>query len=294
MAVGIENLNAIIGTPADMSVNIFDLIVPPYEWTQIFKSPSKKDIRKMALSIETYGLLHRVTLWDNGHNKFIILGGLTRIAAFHYLYDSTNNDKWQFIPAAVYAHDQIDMLDAKRIFIISNTDQRRTSTRDTINAYYHLIKLEKQKAFYGSGIFARDAAAKLANVPSATFSMYLKLMNLIPQLVDEIDNKNIALSSAFHLAFLPKDLQYYIFQKKYHVHLIRRISQKIRHSAKSYSDIDNIIAHKDDEEENISKLSFYVDNKNKLKILNILRNALSLSDLPDNIKSDLLSSFDKC
>jgi len=183
--MALETLQAEVGSPTDMNVSLFDLILPPYEWSQIFKTASDKDVQKMALSIKTYGLLHRITVWDNGQGKFIILGGLTRYAAFRFLYHSTNDEKWAYIPASVFGNDQIDRLDAKRIFLISNTDQRRSSIREIINAYYHLLKIEKQRAYYGSGIFARDAAAKEAQVAPSKFSMYLKLKNLIPELKEK-------------------------------------------------------------------------------------------------------------
>jgi len=67
--MALENLQTAVGSPADMLIPLKDLILPPYDWTQIFKTASDKDVQKMALSIKTYGLLHRITVWDNGHGK---------------------------------------------------------------------------------------------------------------------------------------------------------------------------------------------------------------------------------
>ena len=84
--MALDTLQKAVGSPTDMDVSLFDLILPPYEWSQIFKPASHQDIQKMALSIKTYGLLHRLTVWEREGGKYLILGGLTRYAAIRELY----------------------------------------------------------------------------------------------------------------------------------------------------------------------------------------------------------------
>ena len=305
MENNLDALNSIVGVPIEREVPLASLIPPPSDWSDIFKKADEKDIKKMAASIYEYGLLHRVTLWQNANDKYIILGGSTRTAAYRFLYNTTKDKKWSAIPAKVYAADQIDKIDAKRIFIVSNTDQRQMSTQNIAQAYYNLIKLEKQRAFYGSGIFSRDAAAKQANVSPTTFNNYLKLIKLITPLLEEIDSGNLQMMTAYELAFLPEDLQKYIFDCKYHKNLKRKLAKKIRQNAKTAADIDRIVAE-GDTSQNIFKyqieteqalpadceiLPLFVSKENKSEIFQQLRQAVSDSNFSDDVKNNLLKTI---
>ena len=298
----LDSLNSVVGLPIEKEVELNNLIFPPSEWIEIFKKASEPDIKKMAASIYQYGLFHRITLWERGDDKYMILGGATRYTAYRYLYKITAEEKWSKIPAKIYTRKQIDEIDAKRIFIISNTDQRQMSTRNIANAYYNLLKLEKEKSFYGSGIFSRDAAAKQANVSPATFNNYLKLLELIPELLDEIDSENLQMMAAYEIAFLPEDLQKYIFDKKYYLNLKRKTAKKIRTNAKTPDDIDNIIAgekvapslfkynveFKEKLPADCEILPLVVNKDDKVEIINLLYQAVSSSNFSDEVKNKLL------
>ena len=302
----LSELNSVVGVPVEREIPLSSLIPPPSDWADIFKKADKKDIEKMAASIYRYGLLHRITLWENANEKYMILGGSTRAAAFRFLYSTTKDEKWAKIPAKVYAPNQIDKIDAKRIFIVSNTDQRQMTTKNIAQAYYSLIKLEKERAFYGSGIFSRDAAAKQANVSPTTFTNYLKLIKLISPLLEEIDKGTLPMTVAYELAFLPDDLQQYIFDCEYFHDLKRRTAKKIRRSAKTPADIDEILSESDSTQ-NIFKyqiempqklpadceiLPLFVSKENKSEILQQLRQAVNDSNFSDDVKNNLLKTFD--
>ena len=305
MENNLDALNAVIGEPVEMEIPLTSLIPPPSDWSDIFKKADRKDIEKMAASIYKYGLLHRITLWQNVHEKYIILGGSTRAAAYRFLYNTTKDEKWATIPAKVYAPKQIDRIDAKRIFIVSNTDQRQMTTQNIAQAYYNLIKLEKQRAFYGSGIFSRDAAAKQANVSPTTFNNYLKLIKLITPLLDEIDAGNLPMMVAYELAFLPDDLQQYIFDRGYFHNLKRRTAKKIRQEAKTPAEIDEILGEADSTNifryqiempqklpDDCEILPLFVSKENKSKIIKQLRQAVNDSNFSADVKNNLLKTFD--
>ena len=235
----------------------------------------------------------------------MVLGGSTRAAAYRFLYNTTKDKKWAEIPAQVYAADQIDRIDAKRIFIVSNTDQRQMTTHNVAQAYYNLIKLEKQRAFYGSGIFSRDAAAKQANVSPTTFNNYLKLIKLITPLLEEIDNGNLPMTVAYELAFLPDDFQQYVFDRKYYLKLKRKTAKKMRQEAKTFSDIDEIMGSPDSPQnifkyqveihqelpENCEILPLLVSKENKSEIIRQLSQAVSNSNFSDDVKNNLLKTI---
>ena len=301
----LDALNSIVGTPIEMEVPLTSLIPPPSDWSDIFKKADTKDIQKMAASIYKYGLFHRITLWQHMNGKYMILGGSTRAAAYNFLYNTTKDEKWAEIPAQVYAANQIDRIDAKRIFIVSNTDQRQMTTHNIAQAYYNLIKLEKQRAFYGSGIFSRDAAAKQANVSPTTFNNYLKLIKLIAPLLDEIDNGNLPMTVAYELAFLPDDFQQYVFDRKYYKKLKRKTAKKMRQEAKTFSDIDEIMGSPDSPQnifkyqveihqelpENCEILPLLVSKENKSEIIQQLSQAVSDSNFSDDVKNNLLKTI---
>lgn len=303
--ISLSSLNSVIGLPVESNIELKNLVNPPKDWINIFSKATESDIQKMAASIYQYGLLHRVTLWQQEENRFVILGGMTRVAAFNYLYEITANKKWSSIPAKIYSANQLDEIDAKRIFIVSNTDQRQMSTKNISFAYYNLIKLEKQRSFYGSGIFSRDAAAKQANVSPTTFNNYLKLIELYPPLVDEIDAGNLQMMSAYEIAFLEKNLQKYIYDKKYFVGLNRKTAKILKEKATTVEDVEKIIDESKKTETTfkyqiISKekltsdneiLPIFVNKNYKAEILKIFEDAISKSDLPQEIKVDLLKNF---
>lgn len=304
MENNLDALNSIVGEPVEQDIPLSSLIPPPSDWSDIFKKADKKDVEKMAASIYKYGLLHRITLWENVNEKYMILGGSTRAAAFRFLYNKTHDEKWLNIPAKVYEPNQIDRIDAKRIFIVSNTDQRQMSTQNIAQAYYNLIKLEKQRAFYGSGIFSRDAAAKQANVSPTTFNNYLKLINLITPLLDAIDEGTLQMMTGYELAFLSEDLQQYIFDREYFHKLKRRTAKKIRQSAKTPADIDEIINDNSAQTvfryqvemnqklpENCEILPLFVSKENKSEIIQQLRQAVNESQFSDEVKNNLLKTF---
>ena len=301
--ISLSALNSVVGLPVESDIELEKLIEPPKEWTDIFTKASELDIQKMAASIYQYGLLHRITVWQQDNEKFIILGGMTRTAAFRYLYKFTLDKKWSSIPAKIYSENQLDEIDAKRIFIVSNTDQRQMSTKNISFAYYNLIKLEKERAFYGSGIYSRDAAAKQANVSPTTFNNYLKLVDLYPPLLEEIDKENFQITAAYEISFLNQELQKYIYDKKYYLTLKRKIARIIKEHAVTVEDIDGIINEQNTSAEKF-KYSVMISNKlpedceifplivskeHKQDILKILKKSIKKSTLPNEIKKILLT-----
>ena len=303
--VSLSSLDSVIGAPDERQINLDNLSSPPEDWIKIFSTASNADIQKMAASIYQYGLLHRITVWQRSDDNFMILGGMTRTAAFKYLYEVTGDKKWSVIPAKVYSANQLDEIDAKRIFIVSNTDARKMTAKNISFAYYNLIKLEKQRAFYGSGIFSRDAAAKQANVSPTTFNNYLKLVELYPPLLEEIDNNNFQMMAAYEVAFLDQDLQKYICDKKYYLDLNRKTAKILKTQAKNFSDIDRIISEQSNAEsvfkyqvvtadklpDDCEILPVFVNKNRRTDILKIFTDAINSSELSKEVKDILFKSL---
>ena len=201
-----ENIDEVVGQAYDKDIETSLLIKARPEW-DLFPAPSRDTVYRMAASIDQYGLLHRITVWEQPDGKYMILGGHTRYEAFKWLADNTHKPEYDSIPARVYRADQLTEDDAHRIFLVSNTDQRTLSASVITNAYMDLLKLEKEHSFYGSGVYSRVAAAKQADVSESTFNLYLSFRKLIPELRQALDSKDIAIWPAYSLSKLSEELQ---------------------------------------------------------------------------------------
>lgn len=205
-----NNIDEVVGQAYDKDIETSLLIKAKPEW-DLFPAASRDTVYRMAASIDQYGLLHRITVWEQSDGRYMILGGHTRFEAFKWLADNTHKPEYDKIPARVYRADQLTEDDAHRIFLVSNTDQRSLSTSVVTNAYMDLLKLEQEHAFYGSGVYSRTAAAKQADVSESTFALYLSFRKLIPELKQALDNKDLALWPAYSLTRLSEDLQRHFF-----------------------------------------------------------------------------------
>lgn len=220
-------IDEIVGEPFEDDIPVNMLYPVPKEWN-CFPTALEDDVLTMCASISKYGLFHRITLWQTDTNKYMILGGNTRTTCFRKLFEATEEKKWLKIPALIYKKEQLTEIDANRIFLVSNTDQRKMSTQIISTAYCDLMKLEKKNSFYGSGIFSRDAAAKQAKTSSTSFSRYLHLSNLIQPLMDEIDKNNITIVAAYELSFLPQPVQTYIYEHGLYIDMSTQAARELK------------------------------------------------------------------
>ena len=302
----LEPLKQIVGDMSELDIPREHIIMPYPEWAQRFPAATADDIKKMAASIYRYGLLHRITVWEKDEGKYMILGGSTRTAAFDYLFEVTGDGKYKTIPCKVYQRNQIDEIDAHRIFLISNTDQRLMSLRTVTGAYYDLISLEKQKSFYGSGIYSRDAAAKQANVSPTTFTRYLSIgQKLYPPLFDEANEGHITVKVAYYLSRMPEDMQKSIYEEGLYKNISTSIAKRLQSEAKSMDDIRYILQetksaikyYKYAIESKVAKpkdkdvIPIFIDRNNRQEIIEQLAALIRSSNLDENVKNDILATI---
>lgn len=298
----VDQLNKVVGEPTEMDVQLQLLKKVPEEWN-CFPTATTDDIIKMCASIEKYGLLHRITLWEQD-GGYIILGGNTRAACYSYLYSQTKDEKYSAIPALVYNNAQLTEIDAHRIFIVSNTDQRKMSAMTISRAYADLLKLEKEKAFYGSGRFARDAAAEQAGVGHSSFARYLHLLQLYPPLSAEIDSGALAVRTAYELSFLDEEIQKYIYDNDIYLGLSIQAAKKIR-SSKSIDELKQALKdlneapkyYKYQISTKVQKPSgkeivpLFVDKERKQEFIDRFKQAITESNYDENLKKELLAAL---
>ena len=157
------------------------------------------------------------------------------------------------------------------------------------------MKLEKEKAFYGSGIYARKAAAKQANLGSTMFSQYIRLLSLSTKLIPAVDAKEISVGAAYELSYLPKKLQDYIADNRIYVGLSQQAASSLR-DAETTDEIDSKIeaiksAPKYYKYQVITKLNkpkgyeiipVIVDKEKRDLILNYLKKCIKNSDFKND------------
>lgn len=226
----LDSIDAVVGRPEERLLPR-DLLIPaPKQW-ECFPRATDEKIREMSESIRVYGLLHNITVWEQPSGKYMILGGHTREKCFDYLYENgepKHNEKYKSIPALVYKAEQLTENDAHRIYIISNTDQRELSVRSRSEAYMELIRLEKEHSFYGSYISTRKAAATQANVSESMLNNYLGLLDLIPDLMNEVDAGDLAVMTGYHISRLPKKFQQYLYDSGAYIRLSTQGARQLK------------------------------------------------------------------
>ena len=298
----LDAINAVVGNTVEMLIPRELLVAAPDDWN-FFPAASADKIVEISESIKQYGLFHKITVWARDDGKYMILGGHTRVACFDYLAstDTGNKAKWHKIPAAVYGKDQITETDAKRIIIVSNVDQRELSTSTKAKAYRNLYQLEKEHAFYGSGFNSRQSAANQANIPQSVFYRYLRLLELIPELQNEVDNDKMGFLAGFYISYLPEDIQRYIYENRLFDGLsshaatqlracktIEEIDEKlnnIKQTVKYYKYTINCRQKKSSGEE---VLAIFVEKNNRNEIADMYIKAVNQSNLSAEDKEKLI------
>ncbi len=304
-ANSLTEINRIIGDPQDEYVEREKMDFAPEEW-DCFPKATEEAIGRMAASIQKYGLLHRVTVWKRPNGRYMILGGHTRTTCYDYLYKNTKEDRYRYVPCLVYEPEQLSEVDAHRIFLLSNTDQRAMPTSILTKAYCNLVELEKKQSFYGSGIYARAAAAKQANVSNTVFGRYLKLRDLIPELMSAVDKRVLPVKSAYCISFLNKDMQSHIFEKNFYENLPVRTAKRLQDEVANKGDIEDIIKQEQSGQifrytvelktakpanYHIAPLMLPKDEETKNKIINTLSSSIDNLDIPQEIKDVLLNGL---
>lgn len=293
----LKGIEEITGTAREEIVACNKLIPAPDEWQSIFPKATDETLAKMAVSIRQYGLLHRITVWERD-NGYMILGGHTRAACFGYLLKLTGEDRYSTIPARIFSKDQISEVDAHRIFVISNTDQRSLSAKAISSAYAELMKLEKRKAFYGSGISTRDSAARQLGITAGTLSRYLRLQDLVEPLMDAVSNKELSLSAAVQISMMPHRLQQHVYETGEYIGMTRTQAKEIL-EAKNEEEIDAVLKRKKEPSYRYTVTSQHEkkDNEEIISLIvrkgmrQVIADAVEGSNLETEVKKILLAGL---
>lgn len=236
-----DRVDALLPAHHEELIDIDKLEAAPDEWN-FFGKPSPEQYALIFQSVYKYGLWHPCTVWEQEDGKYMILGGHTRRMVYQELYEVTQDEKYKKIPCKVYKHDQITEPTARRIVILTNIAQRaKENSAVRIHCYSEMALLEKEEAFYGSGVDVNTAVAKLFGVSRATVFFYRRLEKLIPELLDAYDQRQISQAAANMLCDLSQELQEYIYEMGYYLELKPAMRQELKQAEKP-EDVDAIFA----------------------------------------------------
>ena len=276
----LDNIDAVVGRPVEKKISRDLLIAAPKEWN-FFPKASDEKIQEISESIRQYGLFHNSTVWAREDGKYMIFGGHTRGACLDYLastHPEEDESHWKQIPALVYSKDQI----------------------------LSLFELEKEKSFYGSYVDTMASAASQVKTSRMGFFRYLQLLKLIPELQDLVSTETIPVSTAYHLSFLPNDLQKYIFQMELYKELSNKGAEQIK-KCKSIPEIDDKIDElnsaakyfkytfqtRKKKAEGEEVLPVWVNKSQRNEIADLYIKAVQQADFPDEIKGRLIEAMSK-
>lgn len=270
----------------------------PDEWN-FFRKPKADQYALIFQSIYKYGLWHPCTVWEQEDGTYMILGGHTRTLVYEELYEITHDEKYLQIPCKVYKHDQITAPTARRIVILTNIAQRaKEDSAIRIRCYSEMARLEKEEAFYGSGVDVNTAVSNLFGVSRSTVFFYRRLEKLIAPLLDAYDKREITQAVATMLCDVPEDLQAYIYEQRYHLllepamrHALKKATTRedidaiIRFRRKPREKFEYVVATKVEKPSNFDFVPLAIDHKEVGAFKDFLNQALDLADgLSDHTK----------
>lgn len=161
-------------------------------------------MQELSASIGKYGVLVPVIARRTDDGYELIAGHRRHFAARQAGLDH--------IPVLV-----MDMDDDEAIIRLVDTNIQREDILPSERAWAYKLRMEAMKRTagrpsksvpnYSAGYRSDDEVGAMSGVSGDTIRNYISLTNLIPELLDMVDNKQISLTPAYILAVLPKEEQ---------------------------------------------------------------------------------------
>jgi ParB family chromosome partitioning protein len=224
----LKNANSLMDSPSASSSGSFDfahikhdsnirlvsinkLVKAPDEWN-FYKPLSDDKMLELIDSILNNGLLQPVVIWQQEDGEYMILAGHNRTEAYRKLLETTNDAKYEKIPALIKNWNELDETTAREIIIDTNWVQRKLTAMEkakSINQKYNLLLGDGERLNKGNGAI-RDKIAESYHISGRQVSKYKSLINLIEPFQTALANSRITLTMASKLATLDSPIQKYI------------------------------------------------------------------------------------
>lgn len=173
----------------------------------IFEHLSKNKFEELKSSIKMNGLLVPIIVRELQNNTFEIMSGHNRVRAYKEL-------NYKTISSIIR---NVDDNTAKLIMIDTNVSQRdKLLPSELMKAYSLKQEIIKQKQLDQVGrnsennsdsYDTREILAEQENVSATQISRYIRLKQLLPELLKYVDEETLAFNVGVSLSFLKKDEQ---------------------------------------------------------------------------------------
>lgn len=175
-----------------------------------FKPRTGEEHAELLESICENGLLVPVILRPLGSGKFEIVSGHRRVEACRELGVDT-------VPAVVK-----DLSDDEAVVVMVDANLQRENLLPSEKAYAYRMKLEAMKAqgkrndlTLSQVATKSDTATRIGEQSGESRDMvyrYIRLTNLIPELLRMVDEKRIAFTPAVEISFIPESEQRLLYE----------------------------------------------------------------------------------
>lgn len=168
-----------------------------------FSKLDDSEIEEMARSMDEEGAYEPVLLRQIGLKKYEILAGEHRVLA-------SRKKGLKKIKAIVYRHCSDEK--AKDIFLLTNLQRRQTKISDAIYGWYSFyenhpeIKTRSQLNEEITSVYVKDVVGK-TSISIAEFYRYVKMHDLIPEMIQKLDEGKLAKRAGYHISFFDSNIQ---------------------------------------------------------------------------------------
>ncbi len=178
-----------------------------------FNLYKEEELEELAESIKDDGLLTPIILWKK-ENNYIILSGHNRVEALKLLgYKKLTSEMYQI-------KENITLDDARLILIDANLVQRKSLLPSEKAKAYKIqmqVLKDKQCKRYKNFIFDNvtnvDKKCTEYNLEiKRNVYIYLRLNNLISELLNKVDNEEISIRMGMELSYLKEEEQKNVFK----------------------------------------------------------------------------------
>lgn len=172
----------------------------------IFSPITENKFEELKSSIEQNGVIVPIIIRKLSNNEFEIISGHNRVKACKELNYST-------IPAII---KNVNDDEANLIMIDTNVSQRdKLLPSELMKAYSikqeilksHFDQLERNEGNSSDTYDTREKLAEQENTSTSQISRYLRLKELLPEILEFVDNERIPFTVGVALSFLKKEYQ---------------------------------------------------------------------------------------
>ena len=161
-----------------------------------FKVKADAEMEQLILSIRNQGLLTPIAVRPIENNEYEVISGHRRLHACKKAGIET-------VPALIYALDR----DAATIAMV-DSNLHREKILPSEKAFAYKLKMDAIRHQGTSGQlgqkWTRDVLAEGADDSSRQIHRYIRLTNLVPGILEKVDDGRIALTPAVELSYLTK------------------------------------------------------------------------------------------